>query len=88
VSYDDGIPPRQPYGYGKQADLGMKVRSCDLCGAVTGISPDEGEAGVNNWDRHARWHQDQDELFKFLCLASCSETQDRMAAIIAKGEAP
>jgi hypothetical protein len=50
----------------------LNVRSCELCGAVTGINES------NNWDKHAAWHRRIDKYIENLHLAACDETQRRL----------
>lgn len=66
----------------------LKIRSCDRCGAVTGIGPNEETAGVDNWELHKEWHRRTEQYVETLYLASCNETQDRIAAAIARSEEP
>lgn len=54
--------------------MGLFDVSCETCGAALGAFMAE---------KHAQWHQEQDRRLEVLYLASCAESQQRLADLIA-----
>jgi len=57
-------------------------RSCQGCGAIVGVSAQEGQPGIDNTGTHLRWHEQQNG--NFAAVKKVAEKCAEAIALIAR----